>query len=93
MILGIVAGALLAGMGMALIRALRGPGVFERVLAASSFNIKTLLFITVIGFVAGSPADYVDISIMYAVISFISVVAVLRCIEYGGFSGDRDEEP
>jgi multicomponent Na+:H+ antiporter subunit F len=87
-----VAGVLLLGMALALIRAVRGPTVFERILAANSFNTKTLLFIAVAGFMAGAPEDYVDISLMYAVIGFIGVVAVLRCVEHGGFS-DRSEGP
>ena len=93
MIIQVVAVALLVGMALALIRAIKGPTVFERILAASSFNTKTLLLVAVIGFLAGSPEDYLDISLMYAVIGFIGVVAVLRCVEYGGFTEDEEDKP
>ena len=85
--------ALLNGMFLVLVRAMRGPSVFERVLAANSFNSKTLLLILVAGFLLGDPADYIDIAMMYAIIGFIGTVAVLRCVEYGGFTdGDEDDE-
>ncbi|GJL80688.1 MAG: hypothetical protein DHS20C01_03220 [marine bacterium B5-7] len=88
--LELTAAALLLGMALVLIRAIRGPSVFERILAANSFNTKTLLLIAVIGFLSESPTDYLDISLMYAIIGFIGTVAVLRCVEYGGFL-DRDD--
>lgn len=90
MILFVVVVALVLGMALALVRAVRGPTVFERILASSSFNTKTLLLIAVIGFLEESPANYLDISLMYAIIGFIGLVAVLRCVEYGGFLGQDD---
>ena len=94
MILQVVLIALLVAMGLAVIRAVRGPGVFERILAANVFGTKTLLLICVVGFVSGEPADYLDIALMYAIIAFIGTVAVLRCVEYGGFGNrvDGDDE-
>ncbi|MFT5111246.1 MAG: multicomponent Na+:H+ antiporter subunit F [Parasphingorhabdus sp.] len=91
MILMVVAGGLLLAMFLVLIRAVRGPGVFERILAANTFNTKTLLFILVAGYLLGDPADYIDIAFMYAIIGFLGTVAVLRCVEYGGFNGEEDE--
>ena len=91
MIFEVVAAILLIGMGLVLIRAIRGPSVFERILAANSFNTKTLLLIAVMGFLADSPNDYIDISLMYGIIGFIGMVAVLRCVEFGGFL-DRPED-
>ena len=82
---------LLLGMVMALIRAVRGPSVFERTLAANSFNTKTLLFIATGGFALGNPSDYIDIALMYAIIGFIGTVAILRCVEFGGFCKDDDQ--
>ena len=92
MILNIVIGILLLAMMLVLMRAIRGPSVFERILAANSFNTKTLLLILVAGFVLGDPVDYIDIALMYAIIGFIGTVAVLRCVEYGGFLGDKEDE-
>ena len=92
MILMIVAGVLMLSMLLVLVRAVKGPSVFERILAANSFNTKTLLFILMAGFLLGDPADYIDIALMYAIIGFIGTVAVLRCVEYGGFVQEDEEE-
>lgn len=93
MIVNIAIGLLLLGMALALLRAVRGPNVFERILAANSFNTKTLLFIATSGFALGNPVDYIDIALMYAIIGFIGTVAILRCVEFGGFcNSSRDEE-
>ena len=91
MILNLVMIALLVAMGFAVIRAVKGPGVFERILAANVFGTKTLLLICLVGFAVGAPEDYLDIALMYAIIAFIGTVAVLRCVEYGGFRDDKDD--
>lgn len=94
MIVVIVTAGLLLSMALAIIRAVRGPTVFERVTAANTFNTKTLLLIAVMGFLFESPADYLDIALLYGAIGFIGTVAVLSCVEYGGFrrSGDEADE-
>ena len=71
-------------MALALVRALAGPTVYDRILAVNMFGTKTVLFIAVLGFLSGRP-DFLDIALIYALINFISVVAVLRFFEYGRF--------
>ncbi len=75
--------AILVTMGLALIRALRGPTVYDRILAVNMFGTKTVLFIAVFGFLTGRP-DFLDIALVYALINFISTVAVLKFFEYDG---------
>ena len=45
------------------------------------FGTKTVLFIAAVGFLMGRP-DFLDIAIVYALINFIGMVAVLRFFEY-----------
>ena len=75
--------ALLVTMGLALIRAIQGPTVYDRILAANTFNTKTVLMIAALGFVAEEAEDYLDIALAYAIIGFISTLAVLRSAESG----------
>lgn len=74
--------AILVTMVLVLIRALLGPTVYDRILAANSFGTKTVLIIAVYGFLSGRP-DFLDIALVYALINFVSVVAVLKFFEYG----------
>ena len=92
MIAGLAAAvaAIIVTMGLALARAGRGPTVFDRILALNMFGTKTVLLIAVIGFVAGRP-DFLDLALVYALINFIGVIAVLRFSKYGHFA-DPDRE-
>ena len=69
-------------MLLALARALLGPTVFDRILAASMFSTKTVLFIAAIGFLTGRP-DFMDLALLYVLINFIGSVAVLKFVRYG----------
>jgi multicomponent Na+:H+ antiporter subunit F len=82
--------AILGTMGLALVRAYKGPTVYDRLLAANVFGTKTVLFIAVFGFLSGRP-DFLDIGLVYALINFIGAIAVLRFFELGRFHpGDED---
>jgi multicomponent Na+:H+ antiporter subunit F len=73
--------AILVSMLMALARAILGRGLYDRILAINMFGTKTVLLIAVVGFVSGRP-DFLDIALVYALINFISTVAVLRLSHY-----------
>jgi len=73
--------AILVVMAMAMIRAYIGPTSYDRVLAVNMFGTKTVLLISVLGFVMGRP-EFLDIAIVYALINFISVIGVLRYSNY-----------
>lgn len=66
-------------MALALVRALLGPSVYDRVLAANMFGTKTVLLFSVIAFLYGRP-DFLDLALTYALINFIGVFAVLEFI-------------
>ena len=86
----VVTAATLVTMALALIRAVLGPSVYDRVLAVNMFGTKTVLLIAVMGFFLGRP-DFLDLAIVYALMNFIGVIAVLRFSKYGHF-GDPDSE-
>ncbi len=71
--------AMLVTMALALIRALLGPSIYDRVLAANMFGTKTVLLLSVVAFLYGRP-DFLDLALAYALINFIGVLAVLEFI-------------
>jgi len=73
--------ALFVAMVMLLIRLLKGPTVYDRVLASNSFGTQTVLFIGVVGFMTGRP-DFLDIALIYALINFVGTIAVLKFFRY-----------
>jgi multicomponent Na+:H+ antiporter subunit F len=74
--------AILVTMTLALIRALLGPTVYDRVLAVNMFGTKTVLIIATLGFLTDRP-DFLDLALLYALINFIGTLAVLKFFEYG----------
>ena len=69
--------AIAVTMLLALVRALLGPSVYDRVLAVNMLGTKTVLLLAVVAFVAGR-SDYLDLALAYALINFIGVLAVLE---------------
>ena len=89
-------GAAMAGivvtMLIALVRAVKGPTPFDRILAANTFGTKTILLIAVAGFLTGRP-DWLDLAIVYALVNFASTIAVLKFVRFGDLAhGDEPEE-
>ena len=81
-VLGVATLAVLAAMGITLIRALRGPTVYDRVLAVNSFGTLTVVVLALHGFLTERP-EFLDIAMLYALINFVGTVAVLKFFEYG----------
>ena len=53
--IGAAALALVVAIALMLIRALRGPTLYDRVLAVNSLGTKIILLLGVIGFLTGRP--------------------------------------
>lgn len=73
--------AILISMLLALLRAILGPSLYDRILAVNMFGTKTVLLIALLGYLMGRP-DFLDIAIVYALINFISIIGILRFFEY-----------
>lgn len=73
--------AILIIMVLALMRAFIGPTLFDRIVAVNMFATKTVLLVAVISVAAGD-GSYLDIALVYTLINFIGVIAVLRFFEY-----------
>ena len=84
---------ILVVMALVLARALLGPTVYDRILALNSFGTITVLLVAVLGFLTGRP-DFLDISLLYALINFVGTIAVLKFFEYRdlGHAGQGDDE-
>ena len=81
------AAAIVAGMALALARAVLGPTIYDRILAINVHGTKTVLLIAVAGFLAGRP-DFLDLALVYALINFIATVAALKFFKYGRLGDD-----
>ena len=86
--------AIVVTMALALIRGLKGPTIFDRVLALNMFGTVTVMLLGVLSLAVGRP-DFLDIAMIYALMNFIGTTAVLKFFRYGdlGRSSHDGEEP
>jgi multicomponent Na+:H+ antiporter subunit F len=82
----------LVTMLLALVRAVVGPTVYDRILAVNMFGTKTVLLIAVLGFLTGRP-DFLDLALVYVLINFIGTIAILKFVHYGDMDHSNQEAP
>jgi multicomponent Na+:H+ antiporter subunit F len=85
------AAAILVALGLVVVRALRGPTVFDRVLAGNSVGNLAIMLLAVVGFLTGRP-EWLDIAITYGLLNVISTLAILKFFRYGDLAHDVEEE-
>jgi multicomponent Na+:H+ antiporter subunit F len=83
--------AILITMVLALIRALKGPSVFDRVLAVNVFGTKTVLLLSVIAFLYGRP-DFLDLALAYALVNMVGILAVLEYFQNRARRNSRSQD-
>jgi len=91
MIFSAAALAILVTISLALARAFMGPTIYDRILAVNMVGTKTVLLIAVLSVISGR-TDILDIALMYALINFVGVVAVLKYVEQGNFYTSGEDE-
>jgi len=69
--------AILIAIALGLVRAFRGPTLYDRIMAGNMIGTLTVLMVAVLGFMTGRP-EFLDIALVYVLISFVSTIAVLR---------------
>ena len=74
--------ALLVTVALALARAVLGPTVFDRLIAANTVGTSAVLLLSVIGFVTGRP-EFLDLAIVYGLLNVVGTVAMLKFFRYG----------
>jgi len=69
--------AVIVALALLIARALLGPSVFDRLVAANSIGVTAIVLLALYGFATGRP-EFLDIGLAYALLNVIGVFAVLR---------------
>ena len=77
---------------MALVRTALGPTAFDRVLAVNAIGTIVILGIALHGFIMKRP-EFVDISLLYAILNFIGTFAVLKIFSTGSLGDTGTKRP
>jgi multicomponent Na+:H+ antiporter subunit F len=82
--------AVLVVMALALVRAIKGPTVYDRILSVNTFGTLTMVLIAVLGFLTERP-EFLDIALVYALINFIGTIAVTKYVEFADLGDPVDQ--
>ena len=88
----VAAAAILLALVLAITRAIKGPTVFDRVLAGNSVGSLAMMLLAVVGFLTGRP-EFLDIALTYGLLNLIGTLAVLKFFRHGDLAHDAQEEP
>ncbi|MCG2741975.1 MAG: monovalent cation/H+ antiporter complex subunit F [Syntrophaceae bacterium] len=61
-----------------LYRVVKGPTIFDRMLGAGAIGTKTMVLILTIGFAYNRLDMFIDITLAYAVLNFIVIIAIAK---------------
>ncbi len=67
---------------LTLYRLIKGPTIYDRVLAANAIGTKAVVILVLIGFAYGRP-HFLDLAVVYTLINFIATIAFLKYIDTG----------
>lgn len=76
------------GMALSLIRAVRGPTIYDRILAINVHGTMTVVLIALLGFLVGRP-DFLDLALVYALLNFVGTLAALKFFKHGHLGEER----
>jgi multicomponent Na+:H+ antiporter subunit F len=83
--------AVLIALALAVLRAIKGPTVFDRVLAGNTVGSLAILLLAVVGFLTGRP-EFLDIGLTYGLLNVIGTLAVLKFFRHGDLAYDAETE-
>jgi multicomponent Na+:H+ antiporter subunit F len=83
--------AVIAALVLVVIRVIKGPTVFDRVLAGNSVGTLAIILVAVLGFLNGRP-EFLDIALTYGVLNLIGTLAILKFFRHGDLAHDAQEE-
>jgi len=80
----VVLGALLISIILAIVRVIKGPTAPDRVVGLDTINTIVIVGMVVFGYISNS-VIYIDVAIVYALLSFISTLFIAKYLEGGEF--------
>jgi multicomponent Na+:H+ antiporter subunit F len=83
--------AVLVAMVLVVVRALRGPTTFDRLLAANSIGNGAILVLALFGFLTGRP-EFLDLGLTYALLNYVGIFAVLKFFRHGSLGAEAEVE-
>lgn len=74
-----------------IVRVLKGPTVFDRLLAANAIATKTIVLICLIGYIFGRIDMFIDITLAYAILGFLGSLVIAKYVTSRNTSPAKDD--
>lgn len=74
-----------------IVRVLKGPTVFDRLLAANAIATKTIVLICLIGYIFGRIDMFIDITLAYAILGFLGSLVIAKYVTSRKTSPVKDD--
>ena len=72
---------LIVSIFLTLVRALKGPTSYDRILSVNAMGTTIVVAVSMLGFLKGRP-DFLDLAVVYALVNFVATIAILRFVEH-----------
>ena len=79
---------IVVAMALTLYRTLKGPTLYDRILAVNVHGTMTVMLIALAGFLVDRP-DFLDLSLVYALLNFVGTLAALKFFKHGHLGEER----
>ena len=77
----VAAAVIMAISALAFWRVIKGPTVFDRLLAAGAVGTNAIALLAVTGFIFERPDMFVDLALTYALLNFVGTLAAAKYLE------------
>lgn len=77
--------SIVAASVLVVYRIIKGPTFFDRILGTNSIGTNVVVLLVLFGYLYERP-HFVDLALVYAIINFISTIAVLKLREKKGLA-------
>jgi len=63
-----------------LIRVAQGPTIYDRLMGTNAIAAKTIVLITLLGYIYGRIDMFIDITLAYAILGFIGILTIAKFV-------------
>lgn len=75
-----------------MVRIVKGPTVFDRILAANAIATKTIVLICLTGYIFGRIDMFIDITLAYAILGFLGSLVIAKYLSSHRMRRQRERE-
>ena len=75
-----------------MIRVVKGPTLFDRILATNAIATKTIVLICLTGYIFGRIDMFIDITLAYAILGFLGSIVIAKYLSSFKVRRQREQE-